>query len=142
MRTKKYWEAQADQRYKEKQELENKLSAAEKSLRFLLADPNPYRVKLTPVSDIFALGSFKTKTRFEYVDEKGTYHNHIRNISPGDIEVLSTNKETAVLKYETTKGHYTYWIFNKALETVTEISVELLSDLCDSEVRRLLKNVK
>jgi hypothetical protein len=139
MRTKKYWEEQAAQRYKEKQELENKLSEAEKSLRFLLADPNPYRVTLTPVSDVYITGSFETKTRFEYVDEKGIYHKHIRNIAPGSVEVLSTSKETAILKFETTKGHYTYWIFNKALETVAEISLELLSDMCDSEVRRLIK---
>lgn len=142
MRTRKYWETRSDELYRDLTKARTLSDLKDKSIDFLLADANSYRVVLTPVRDSYITGSFEAKTCFEYVDEKGIYHSHIRDVNPKDIEVLSTSKETAILRFRTTPGQYTYWILNKALETVSEISQELLLDICDAEVRRLIKHGK
>jgi hypothetical protein len=126
MRTKKYWQALSEQHYRDLQEALNLSDLRDQALRFLLKSPDTYRVELT--SDVQVLNSApysKPITRFEYVDQNGKYHRHCRPVSIDTLEIISTNAETAVLRFETLKNKYTYWILNKADETVAEIPEEL-----------------
>lgn len=143
MRTKKYWIQYANDRVRERDRAEKEVDLLRQSLRFLLEDSNTYRVKLTAITQ-YLDGTLhgKPATCFEYVDGSGRYHRHVRPIAIEKLELISTNADTAVLKFETAKNKYTYWILNKADETVSEISQELLLDICDAEVKRLITHGK
>lgn len=122
MRTKKYWENLSEQHYRDLQEARNINDLKDQAIKFLLESPETYRVKLTADKNAMDVPPyFKDITKFEYVDGKGKYHRHFRPVHISDLEVISTNADTAVLKFETTKGHYTFWILNKADETIAEI---------------------
>lgn len=125
MRTKKYWRDLSVQHYRDLQEARNLNDLKDQALRFLLKSPDPYRVELT--SDVQVINSAPYSmpvTCFEYVDGKGKYHRHIRPIAIEKLEIISTNADTAVLKFETVKNNYTYWILNKADETIAEIPAD------------------
>ena len=119
MRTKKYWQDLSEQHYRELQEARNLLDLKDQALRFLLKSPDTYRVELEADNDGFCYS--KPRTLFKYVDQHGKYHHHWRPVKCSSLEIISTNAETAVFKFETLKGKYTYWILNKAEETVAEI---------------------
>lgn len=122
MRTKKYWRDLSEQHYRDLQESRNLNDLKDQALRFLLESPDTYRVKLTSDVQIINCDPYsKQTTRFEYVDGKGKYHRHIRPIAIEKLEIISTNADTAVMRFETLKDKYTYWILNKADETIAEI---------------------
>jgi hypothetical protein len=122
MRTKKYWQDLSEQHYKDLQEARNIIDLKEQALKFLLKSPDTYRVELTSdVQTISGAPYSKPITRFEYVDQNGKYHRHCRPVSIDTLEMISTNAETAVFRFETLKNKYTYWILNKADETIAEI---------------------
>ena len=122
MRTKKYWQKQSEEHYRNLQEARNLNDLKDQALKFLLKNPDTYRVELTPDVQVINSAPYsKPITRFEYVDQNGQYHRHCRPVSIDTIEVISTNAETAVLRFETVKNKYTYWILNKADETIAEI---------------------
>ena len=125
MRTKKYWRELSEQHYRDLQEALNLSDLRDQALRFLLKSPDTYRVELT--SDVQVINSApysKPITRFEYVDGKGKYHRHIRPIAIEKLKIISTTADTAVLKFEAVKNNYTYWILNKADETIAEIPAD------------------
>lgn len=142
--SKAYYRKRCEDKVNELQEAHKVVTKKDQVIRFLLEEPNPYRIKITPAD-----WSFGSKARLEYVDGQGVYHNHIRNCSASKLEVLSTDRDTAILKLETIPNQHTYWILNKANETTTELSVETLHKICDCEVaslisdemRRLIKHV-
>jgi hypothetical protein len=135
MRTKKYWQNLSEQHYKNLQESRNLNDLKDQALKFLLESPETYRVKLTAdVQVINTVPYSKAITRFEYVDQNGKYHRHCRPVSIDTLEVISTNAATAVIRFETIKNKYTYWILNKAEETIAEIPEDLLYTMQD-EVR-------
>ena len=119
MRTKKYWQDLSEQHYKDLQEARNIIDLKDQALRFLLKSSDTYRVELEADNDAFCYS--KPRTLFKYVDQHGNYHHHWRPVKCSSLEIISTNAETAVFKFETLKGKYTYWILNKAEETVAEI---------------------
>ena len=122
MRTKKYWQAQSEQHYRDLQETRNLLDLSQQAIKFLLSDQDAYRVELTAGAKPINVAPYsRPLTHFEYVDQNGKYHYHTRPIGIESIEVISTNAETAIFKFETIKGKYTYWILNKADETIAEI---------------------
>jgi hypothetical protein len=122
MRTKKYWENLSEQHYRDLQEARNLNDLKDQALKFLLESPETYRVKLTSDARSLNVAPYSEFiTRFEYVDQNGKYHRHYRHVSIDALEVISTNAETAVLRFETIKNKYTYWILNKADETIAEI---------------------
>lgn len=127
MKTKKYWKQFANDRMRERAEAIEEADMLRQSLRFLLEDSDTYRVKLTPIKQVTneAL-QFRHATRFEYVDQNGKYHRHCRPVSIDALEVISTNAETAIIKFETTKNRYTYWILNRVSETIAEIPEEYI----------------
>ena len=118
MRNKKYWQKQSEEHYRNLQEARDIIDHKDQALNFLLEGPDAYRVKLT--SDYGCYG-YSERTVFEYVDQHGKYHRHRRLIKRDSIELISTNAETAIFKFETPEGKYTYWILNKAAETIAEI---------------------
>lgn len=129
MRTKKYWQSLSEQHYKDLQEARNLVDLKGQALKFLLKSSDTYRVELTGDQyAIYASPYFKNRTRFEYVDGNGTYHNHYRDVDVNDLEVISTNAETAVIKFKLTGKRYSYWILNKADETIAEIPEGLICD--------------
>jgi hypothetical protein len=135
MRTKKYWQNLSEQHYKNLQESRNLNDLKDQALKFLLESHETYRVKLTAdVQVINTVPYSKAITRFEYVDQNGKYHRHCRPVSIDTLEVISTNAATAVIRFETIKNKYTYWILNKAEETIAEIPEDLLYTMQD-EVR-------
>jgi hypothetical protein len=135
MRTKKYWQNLSEQHYKNLQESRNLNDLKDQALKFLLESPETYRVKLTADAQIINTVPYsKAITRFEYVDQNGKYHRHCRPVSIDTLEVISTNAATAVIRFETIKNKYTYWILNKAEETIAEIPEDLLYTMQD-EVR-------
>lgn len=139
MRTKKYWRELSEQHYRDLQEALNLSDLRDQALRFLLKSPDTYRVELT--SDVQVINSApysKPITRFEYVDGKGKYHRHIRPIAIEKLEIISTNADTAVLKFETVKNNYTYWILNKADETIAEIPADYFC-ICDKSKKEIDK---
>ena len=146
--SKKYYQTRCNEKEDELREAQKVITKKDQVIRFLLEEPNPYRIKITSADWCWGTAP-GSKTRLEYIDGHGIYHNYIRNCSVSKLEVLSTDKDTAVLKLETTSNHYTYWILNKADETTTEISMETLQKICDCEVaslisdemRRLIKHV-
>lgn len=119
MRTKKYWQKQSEEHYRNLQEARDIIDHKDQALNFLLECPDAYRVKLT--SDCNCYGYSPERTVFEYVDQYGKYHHHRRQIRRDSIEIISTNAETAIFKREIAEGKYTYWILNKATETIAEI---------------------
>lgn len=122
MRTKKYWQKQSEEHYRDLQKARNEVDLKDQALVFLLDSPETYRVKLTSDVQFINAAPYSTpSTRFEYVDQNGKYHRHYRPVSIDALEVISTNAETAVLRFETVKNKYTYWILNKADETIAEI---------------------
>ena len=122
MRTKKYWRELSEQHYRDLQETRNLLDLSRQAIKFLLSGQDAYRVELTAGSTPINVAPYSRPiTHFEYVDQNGKYHYHTRSVGIETIEVISTNAETAIFKYETLKGKYTYWILNKANETVAEI---------------------
>jgi hypothetical protein len=126
MRTKKYWQDLSEQHYKDLHETRTLLDLKNQALKFLLKSPDTYRVELTAsVNTINSAPYSIPSTRFEYVDNTGTYHSHYRSIECNKIEVVSTNAETAVFKVMINKNRPIYWILNKADETVAEIPEEL-----------------
>ncbi len=125
-RTKKYWQDLSEQHYRDLQETRNLLDLKDQALKFLLKSPDTYRVELTSDAQVINNAPYsKPITRFEYVDQNGKYHRHCRPVSIDTLEIISTNAETAVFRFETLKGKYTYWILNKADETIAEIPEEL-----------------
>lgn len=126
MRTKKYWQDLSEQHYRDLQETRNLLDLKDQALKFLLESPDTYRVELEEDTYVINYAPYsKPVTRFSYVDQHGKYHRHTRPIKRDSLEIISTNAETAVFKFETLKGKFTYWILNKADETVAEIPEEL-----------------
>jgi hypothetical protein len=122
MRTKKYWQNLSEQHYKNLQESRNLNDLKDQALKFLLESPETYRVKLTADVQVINTAPYsKQITKFEYVDGKGKYHSHYRSVDINDLEIISTNAETAVLKFKLTAGRYSFWILNKADETIAEI---------------------
>lgn len=146
--SKKYYQTRCEEKEDELREARKVITEKDQVIRFLLEEPNPYRIKITSADWCWGTAP-GSKSRLEYIDGHGIYHNYIRNCSASKLEVLSTDKDTAVLKLETISNHYTYWILNKANETTTEISVETLQKICDCEIaslisdemRRLIKHV-
>ena len=162
--SKKYYQTRCEEKEDELREARKVITEKDQVIRFLLEEPNPYRIKITSADWCWGTAP-GSKSRLEYIDGHGIYHNYIRNCSASKLEVLSTDKDTAVLKLETVSlstdkdtavlkletvsNHYTYWILNKANETTTEISVETLQKICDCEIaslisdemRRLIKHV-
>ena len=125
MRTKKYWKALSEQHYRDLQESRNLNDLKDKALRFLLKSSDTYRVDLTSGVQVINCAPYsKQTTIFEYVDGKGKYHRHTRPIAIEKLEIISANVDTAVFKFETTKNNYTYWILNKANETIAEIPAD------------------
>ena len=124
MRTKKYWQDLSEQHSRDLQEARNLRDLKDQALKFLLESPDTYRVELTDEFNCFG----PNRTVFEYVDQHGKYHRHKRPVKRDALEVVSTNAETAVFKFETVKGKYTYWVLNKAEETVAEIPEALICD--------------
>ena len=138
--SKTYYRKRCEDKEDELHEARKVINEKDQVIRFLLEEPNPYRIKITSAADCWG-STFDSKVRFEYVDGHGVYHNHIRlNCSVSKLEVLSTDRDTAILKLETTSNHYTYWILNKADETITEISTETLYKICDCEVASLISD--
>ena len=138
MRTKKYWQELSEEHYRNLQEARNLVDLKDQALKFLLESPDTYRVKLTEAQTVINNAPYyKTSTRFEYVDKKGEYHSHYRAVDPNDLEVISTNAETAVFKFKLTGKRYSYWILNKADETIAEIPEGLICDkgtkLCENK---------
>ena len=127
--SKKYYQTKCSEKEDELREAQKVITKKDQVIRFLLEEPNPYRVKITPADWCWGNTS-GSRARLEYIDGHGIYHNYIRNSSASKLEVLSTDRDTAVLKLETTPNHYTYWILNKANETTTELSVETLHKIC------------
>ncbi len=123
MRTKKYWQEQAELRYEEKRELETKLGIKEKALKFLLGASNPYRVEVTQDCNIFC--NYGAYVEFEYVDENGVYHSTKRQMLHDKLHLISTSKEAAVFRYDATHPS-TYWVLQKAAETFAEIPASLI----------------
>ena len=123
MRNKKYWMDLSEQHYRDLQEARNIIDLKDQALKFLLKSPDTYRVELE--ADVGVMGYSTHRTLFKYVDQHGKYHHHWRAVKRDSLELISTNAETAVLKFETLKDKYTYWILNKADETVAEIPEEL-----------------
>ena len=137
--SKKYYQTRCKEKEDELREAQKVITGKDQVIRFLLEEPNPYRIKITSADCCWG-STLGSKARLEYIDGHGVYHNHIRNCSVSKLEVLSTEKDTAILKLETTPNHYTYWILNKANETTVEISVETLHKICDCEVARLISD--
>lgn len=131
----KKWEDKED----ELREAQKVITKKDQVIKFLLEEPNPYRIKITPADYCWGNTS-GSRARLEYIDGHGVYHKHIRNCSVSKLEVLSTDKDTAILKLETISNHYTYWILNKANETTVELSMETLQKICDCEVARLISD--
>ena len=122
MRTKKYWQNLSEQHYKNLQESRNLNDLKDQALKFLLESPETYRVKLTGDVQVINTAPYsKQITKFEYVDGKGKYHQHFRPVAIDKLEIISTNADAAVMRFETIKDKYTYWILNKADETIAEI---------------------
>jgi hypothetical protein len=122
MRTKKYWRDLSEQHYRDLQEALNLSDLRNQALKFLLKSQDTYRVELT--SDVQVINSApysKPITRFEYVDQNGTYHRHCRPVDINDLEIISTNAETVVIRFKLTAGNYSFRILNKADETIAEI---------------------
>lgn len=146
--SKKYYQTRCEEKEDELREVRKVITEKDQVIRFLLEEPNPYRIKITSADWCWGTAP-GSKARLEYIDGHGIYHNYIRNCPASKLEVLSTDKDTAILKLETVSNHYTYWILNKANETTTEISVETLQKICDCEIaslisdemRRLIKHV-
>ena len=126
MRTKRYWQALAEQHYRDLQECRNLIDLKDQAIKFLLGDKDAYRVELTASTRPIDVSPYcRPITHFEYVDNKGKYHYHTRPVNREAIEIISTSAETAVFRFETLKGKFTYWILNKADETIAEIPEEL-----------------
>ena len=122
MRTKKYWQDLSEQHYRELQECRNLIDLQDQALKFLLKSPDTYRVELEEAASVLNYAPYSEPvTRFKYVDQYGKFHYHSRPVKRDSLELISTNAETAVLKFETLKGKFTYWILNKAEETIAEI---------------------
>lgn len=122
MRTKKYWQNLSKQHYKNLQESRNLNDLKDQALKFLLESPETYRVKLTGDVQVINTAPYsKQITKFEYVDGKGKYHQHFRPVAIDKLEIISANADAAVMRFETIKDKYTYWILNKADETIAEI---------------------
>lgn len=139
MRTKKYWRDLSEQHYRDLQEALNLCDLRDQALRFLLESPDTYRVKLTPDTKVLNYVPYSLQTtRFEYVDGKGKYHRHIRPVAIEKLELISTNADTAVFKFETVKNNYTYWILNKADETIAEIPADYFC-ICDKSKKEIDK---
>lgn len=125
MRTKKYWQSLSEQHYRDLQEARNLVDLKSQALKFLLESQDTYRVKLTEAQTVInAAPYYKNSTRFEYVDNNGEYHSHYRAVDIKDLEIISANAETAVFKFNPTGKRYSYWILNKADETIAEIPDE------------------
>ena len=138
--SKKYYRTRWNEKEDELREAQKVITKKDQVIRFLLEEPNPYRIKITSAAYNWG-NTFDNKACLEYVDGHGVYHNHIRlNCSVSKLEVLSTDRDTAILKLETTSNHYTYLILNKADETTTEIPRETLHKICDCEVARLISD--
>lgn len=126
MRTKKYWQGLSEQHYKDLQEARNIIDLKDQALKFLLKSPDTYRVELEEAASVLNYAPYAEPiTRFKYVDQHGKFHYHSRPVKRDSIEIISANAETAVFRFETLKGKYTYWILNKADETIAEIPEEL-----------------
>lgn len=125
MRTKKYWQELSEEHYRNLQEARNLVDLKDQALKFLLKSPDTYRVEIEAHNTGFAYTN-KPSTRFEYVDQNGQYHRHYRAVDIEDLEIISTNAETAVFKFKLTGKRYSYWILNKADETIAEIPEELI----------------
>lgn len=139
MRTKKYWRDLSEQHYRDLREARNLNDLKDQALRFLLKSHDPYRVELTSDVQVINCAPYSMPvTCFEYVDGKGKYHRHIRPIAIEKLEIISTNADTAVLKFETVKNNYTYWILNKADETIAEIPADYFC-ICDKAKKEIDK---
>ena len=138
MRTKKYWQDLSEQHYRDLQEARNLVDLQSQALKFLLESSDIYRVEFE--ADYGVCGFSRPRTYFMYVDQHGKYHRHARPIKRDAIELISTNVETAVLKVETVKGKYTYWILNKADETIAEIPEKLFCHRAGNKVCEIKEN--
>lgn len=134
MRTKKYLENRCDELYEEKTKLEKALRAKDQALSFLLADDNPYRVKITSYD---SFGYCNPTVEFEYVDENGTYHSIKRQMQVNKLELITTSKEAAVFRYDATRPS-TYWILQKAAEVFAEVPATLCP-FCNEIKKEILK---
>ena len=138
--SKKYYQTRCEEKEDELREAQKVINKKDQVIRFLLEEPNPYRIKITPVNWCLGNTPGGSTARLEYIDEHGTYHNCVKNCSASNLEVLSTDRDTAILKLETAPNHHTYWILNKAHETTVELSVETLHKICDCEVASLISD--
>ena len=126
MRTKKYYMTRCDNLERELDKQSKLSDLKERTIEFLLADPNPYRVELTP--DVINTSSVPYNipiTYFTYVDNKGRYHSYYKPIARDKLEIVSTNAETALFKVTINKDHPVYWLLNKVEETIADMPEEL-----------------
>jgi hypothetical protein len=118
MKTKKYYESLLTANRGTIVTLEEAVKEKDQALRFLMADPNPYRVEIKPDNNIFTnYGAF---VDFEYVDEFGKYHSIRRKLLKDKVTCISASKEAAIISYSATIP-VTYWILQKAAEVFAEI---------------------
>jgi len=136
--SKAYYRKRCEDKEDELREVRKVINEKDQVIRFLLEEPNPYRIKIAPGDWCWVGDNSISRTRLEYVDGQGVYHNYVKNWSPNKIEILSTDKDTAILKLCTETDKHVYFILNKAAETTTEISQDTLMKICDIEVASLL----
>lgn len=136
--SKAYYRKRCEEKEEEISEYRKTVNKQDAVIRFLLEESNSYRIKITPGGYIWNSGYDNNTTRLEYVDGNGVYHSHVRKCSPSKLEVLSSDKNSAILKLETLPKKYTYWILDKSSELVTEFSQDTLVKICDAEVASLI----
>ena len=118
MKTKKYYESLLTANRGTIMTLEEAVREKDLALRFLMADPNPYRVEIRTAGDIFT--NYGAYVDFVYVDEHGKYHSTRRKLLKDKLTCISSSKEAAFFSYSATSPT-TYWILQKAAEVLAEV---------------------
>lgn len=137
MRTKKYWQELAERHHDKTVEQSNIIDAKNKAIRFLLAEPDSYRVKIKAAHNY--IGQRLDKTILEYVDDTGKFHEVHWDKSYEHLTLLTTSKDGAILSHLEKDHPAEYWLLQKASETLVKLPNEYFchhtTKICEVEER-------
>ena len=120
---KKYYEKRSKELEAANDKLKIEVGSLHSSVRFLLRQKNAHNVEYSAAHTMW--GNSEIKTRFEYVDARGGWHEFTREFKFANLLLLSASAEAAVFGYQE-EDKTTYWLLNKADELFAEIPEAIL----------------